>query len=71
MEKERALYLRRIATGEIQGPSVGYPSIDKPWLADYSEDDLLSDIHYRRIYSEFRIKCWNRCYVNAKLFRKI
>lgn len=39
-KKERDLYLRGLANGDIQGPPVGYPSIDKPWLKYYSEKDL-------------------------------
>lgn len=36
--KERKLqYLRKMATGEIQGPPVGYASIDMPWLGYYPE----------------------------------
>ena len=37
-EKERNLYLRGLANGDIQGPPVGYSSIDKPWLNNYTED---------------------------------
>ena len=40
-EKERDLYLRGLANGDIQGPPVGYPSVDKPWLQYYSEENLL------------------------------
>lgn len=36
-QKLRDLYLRGLALGEIQGPPVGYASIDKPWLAHYPE----------------------------------
>lgn len=36
----RELYLRGLATGELQGPLVGYPSIDKPWLKYYSEEQI-------------------------------
>lgn len=56
-QKERNIYLRGLATGEIQGPPVGYPSIDKPWLADYTKEDILSDIKPRRIYEEFKENC--------------
>ena len=38
--KERDLYLKKLANGEIQGPPVGYPSIDKPWLKFYSDETL-------------------------------
>jgi hypothetical protein len=41
---ERDLYLRKLANGEIQGPPVGYASIDKPWLKEYSEEAIKIDI---------------------------
>ena len=37
-ELMRLKYLRGLATGEIQGPPVGYASIDRPWLKYYDED---------------------------------
>ena len=40
-KKERNLYLRELATGELQGPPVGYASIDKPWLKSYSEEAVM------------------------------
>lgn len=56
-KKERDLHLRKLAKGEIQGPPVGYPSIDKPWLSSYSEEDIKSDILPRKMYEEFRENC--------------
>jgi len=41
---ERNLYLRGLANGDIQGPPVGYPSIDKPWLKYYKEDYIKAKI---------------------------
>ena len=38
------LYLRGLATGEIQGPPTGYPSKDKPWLKYYPEEAIVSNI---------------------------
>lgn len=52
-KKERDLYLRKIALGEIQGPTTGYASIDKPWLKYYSEDDLKIDIPLCKAYDFF------------------
>ena len=37
--KERDIYLRGLAKGEIQGPLVGYQSIDKQWLKYYDLED--------------------------------
>ena len=56
-KKKRDLYLRDLAIGKIQGPPVGFASIDKPWLGSYSEKDILSDISYKRMYEEFRDNC--------------
>ncbi len=50
-EKERNLYLRGLANGDIQGPPVGYSSIDKPWLNNYTEDEIQFDIPKKSIYS--------------------
>lgn len=46
-EKEkrlRDLELRKYATGELQGPPVGYASVDKPWLKYFHHDIENSDI---------------------------
>jgi len=42
--KLRDLHLRKLALGEIQGPPVGYASIDKPWLQYYSEEHITNPI---------------------------
>lgn len=47
---KRDLYLRKLANGDIQGPSVGYPSIDKPWLKYYSEEKMQEKIPNKSIY---------------------
>ena len=51
-QKKRNLYLRDLASGELQGPPTGYPSIDKPWLKhyDFSKLDYL-DIK-KTVYQE-------------------
>lgn len=40
-EMKRNIYLKRLADGTYQGPPVGYPHIDRPWMKYYSEDVLL------------------------------
>ena len=42
-EVKHDLYLRKLAVGEIQGPTTGKASKDKPWLKYYSEDAITSD----------------------------
>ena len=45
-QKQRKIYLRDLAAGELQGPPVGYTSIDEPYLKHYNKDELLnSTIH--------------------------
>ena len=43
-KKQRDLYLRKIANGELYGPCTNYSFIDKPWLKYYPEDAIKSDI---------------------------
>ena len=54
--KERDLYLRELATGEIQGPPVGRASIDKPWLKYYDEEkykvDFPKEIFYEGLLKQ-------------------
>lgn len=48
--KKRDLqYLRKLATGEIQGPPVGYASVDKPWLRFYPEEMYFERKKYNKI----------------------
>lgn len=49
-DKLRDLYLRKIATGEIQGPLTGYPYIDKKFLRYYPEDVILSEVPKKTMY---------------------
>ena len=49
-EKLRNIYLRKLANGELQGPPVGYASIDKPWLKYYDEKYIMADIPKQTIY---------------------
>lgn len=43
-KRERDLYLQGLATGEIQGPPVGYSSIDKPWLKYYPKEGIGAEV---------------------------
>ncbi len=49
-QRLRDLYLRRLALGEIQGPSTGYASIDRPWLKSYDEEVLTEIVPDMSIY---------------------
>lgn len=39
---KRDLYLKKLQLGEIQGPKIGIPNIDKPWLKHYSDEQIKS-----------------------------
>lgn len=43
-------YLRKLVNGEMQGPLVGYASVDKPWLKNYSEDVINDELPEKTIY---------------------
>lgn len=49
-KKDRKLYLRGLAKGDIQGPPVDYASIDKPWLKAYSEEAVTLSYPKMRLY---------------------
>lgn len=50
-EEQRNLYLKKLQTGEIQGPSVGYASIDKPWLKYYTDEQIKTEMPIGSVYS--------------------
>ena len=41
--KMRDLYLKGISKGSIEGPLVGIPNIDKPWLKYYNDDAIVTN----------------------------
>lgn len=49
-KKERDLYLKNLASGELQGPPVGHSSIDKPWLKYFSDEEIKYDIPKETCY---------------------
>ena len=51
-KKLRDLYLRKISTGEIQGPMTGYASIDKPWLKYHEERAITDTPIIKNVYKE-------------------
>lgn len=52
-KKLRNLYLRKLANGELQGPSTGYASVDKPWLKYYDECNIIKPLLHENIYDAF------------------
>jgi len=48
----RNLYLRTLLTGERLGPLTGKASIDKPWLINYSNEQIATEIPSRRLYED-------------------
>ena len=78
----RDLYLKNLASGKIQGPMVGYPSIDKPGLQYYSDDAILEDMPevsaYEYIYNKNKerpdniaLTYFNRKVTYKELFERI
>lgn len=63
--KQRDLYLRSLSTGELQGPCVGYPSIDRPWLKYYPEEGIIKDIPDVSMFQYFVNCCKNRMNLTA------
>ncbi len=53
-QKLRDLYLSKLAKGEYLGPQVGYASIDKPWLGNYSEEAILFENEKTYTYDNMR-----------------
>ncbi len=57
-EESRDIYLRKLLTGVYFGPLTNYPSIDKPWLKFYTEEQIQEEaikgslydalVHYNR-----------------------
>lgn len=48
-QKLRNLYLRKISSGEMYGPMVGYASIDRPWLKYYDDKSIDALINYKEV----------------------
>ena len=46
----RDIYLRKLALGELQGPLVGRPSIDRVWLKHYPEDRISFELPNKTVY---------------------
>ena len=49
-EEQRNLYLKKLASGEIQGPLTGYSSIDKPWLKYYTTEQIKTTMPNKSVY---------------------
>lgn len=49
-EQERNLYLKGLLEGKIQGPLTGMPSIDKPWLKYYKDEEIIAKMPKMSMY---------------------
>ena len=58
-EIKRNLYLKKLLTGEIQGPLTNHASIDKPWLQYYSDEEIS--------FSPVNMTIYNYLYENNKM----
>ena len=56
-KKERDVYLRGLATGEIYGPLLEYPSINRVHLKDYSKEDVRKIYPKKGIYTAVKELC--------------
>ena len=52
-KKKRDIYLSKLAKGEIQGPPIGIPHLDKKGLQFHSEEDIMNKIPKQKIYDYF------------------
>lgn len=59
-KRQRDIYLSMLAKGDIQGPSVGYPALDKTWLRNYSSSSLKIEIPKKSIYQLLKETCKKR-----------
>ena len=50
--KQRYIYLRKMALGEIEGPSTGYASIDKPWLKLFDIEEIFKINNDKTVYQD-------------------
>lgn len=50
-QKQRDKYLRCLSNGELYGPGLNYPDIDKPWLKFYPESAIDSTIPKMKAYN--------------------
>ena len=51
-KRERDIYLAGLANGKLQGPPVGYPSIDRVWTKYFDQENLIKVLPKRTVYSE-------------------
>ena len=51
-KKIRDLYLRKLATGELQGPPVGYPTIDSPHFKYLDESTIIDRANVVNAYKD-------------------
>ena len=53
-QKLHDLYIKKLQTGELQGPPTGHISIDKPWLKNYKDEDIIQEIPKMNLYDYLR-----------------
>ncbi|MDD3392707.1 MAG: class I adenylate-forming enzyme family protein [Bacilli bacterium] len=54
IDKNRNLYLKKVANGEIFGNLSGKPSLDKEWLRYYTDEQIMIDMPEMTIYNYMR-----------------
>ena len=61
---EHNLYLRKVALGEIEAEKQGKASLDKPWLAIYSEETISKPVPKTTAY-EYLYELHHRIPINT------
>lgn len=64
-KKQRDLYLKKLSNGTLQGPPVGYPSIDKSWLKYYDDESINGEISMMPFILNIICKNKNRMKMDA------
>ena len=54
---QRNLHLRRFQTGELQGPQTNIPIDNKPWLINYTEEQLSVPYIGKTVYELLKEVC--------------
>lgn len=58
-QKKRDLYLKGLSDGTLQGPTTGFPELDKPWMGLFTDDEIMGNMPQSTIYSFLKEKNCN------------
>lgn len=80
--KQRELYLKKLANGEIQGPETNYSFFDQQWLKNYTDDAIMSEYPRKTMYdflyesnkehlNEYALRYFGKKFTFGELFENI